>query len=303
MKGNGPGADGTHVFLEPGAQGVSLHVVNEHDLDPALPVDDDRRLKQEAFDWVLANPGQAAFLFAKKAYLFLNAHELGIRDQYAFAREHFRTLGWNPLGFGVIVPLGLVGAWFARRNGPPAWLLHGALLVQIASFVIVFVLARYRLVAVACLTVFALGEVERWIRLGRAGRARDALPALFLLVPAALLVNAPSGFARDRGYADQHAFLAQRLVELDDHRGAVASWYATLDAPWQNERAHIGPDVVLERIAVSYLALGEPEEARQAALRAREATAELPPERAALRRAAIRRALPELGLPAEPATD
>jgi 4-amino-4-deoxy-L-arabinose transferase-like glycosyltransferase len=65
MKGNGPGADGTHVFLEPGAQGVSLHVVNEHDLDPALPVDDDRRLKQEAFDWVLANPGQAAFLFAK----------------------------------------------------------------------------------------------------------------------------------------------------------------------------------------------------------------------------------------------
>lgn len=299
MKGNGPGADGTHVFLQPGAQGVSLHVVNENDLDPALPVEDDRRLKQEALDWVLANPGHAAFLFAKKAYLFLNAHELGIRDQYAFARERYRTLGWNPLGFGVLVPLGLVGAWFARRRGPPAWLLHGALLVQIASFVIVFVLARYRLVAVACLTVFALGEVDRWIRLGREGRARAALPALFLLLPAALLVNAPSGFARERGYADQNAFVAQALFTRGDHRGAIAAWYATLDASWQNERNPLGRDVVFERISVSYLALGEREDALHAAHQALEAADRLPPQRAGVRKEQIRRGLAELDLGGE----
>jgi 4-amino-4-deoxy-L-arabinose transferase-like glycosyltransferase len=296
MKGNGPDADGSHVFLAPGAQGVSLHVVGEHDLDPSLPIADDRRMKQEALDWVLANPGRSAFLFAKKAYLFLNAHELGIRDQYAFARDTLRTIGWNPLGFGVIVPLGLVGAWFALRRGPPAWLLHGALLVQIVSFVIVFVLARYRLVAVACLTVFAFGELDRWLRLGREGRARLVLPALFLLAPAALLVNAPSGFERERGYADQHAFIAQRRFEQGDLRGSIEAWHATLDASWQNERAHMQRDVVLERIAGAYLELGELEHARRAGRDALRAADELPPERAARRKEQIRRGLAGLDL-------
>ena len=296
MKGNGPAANGSHVFLPAGQQGVSLHVILERDIDAGIAVEDDRRMRRAARDYALEHPWRTVKLGLRKAYLFFNAHELGIRDQFAFARASFRTLGWNPLVFGLLVPIGLLGALSALRRGPAAWLLHGMLLVQLASFVIVFVLARYRLVAVACLFVFAAAQILYWFDALRAGAGREVLPSLLLTLPIAVFVNAPSGFARERGFADQYAFVAHARFVEQDYASALAAYQSVVDASWQNARAHFADDALWERIALCHQHLTQPAEAERAAREALRLAAELPPKPAARRTAEIRAALSENGI-------
>jgi hypothetical protein len=100
---------------------------------------------------VIERPARALALGAKKLLLFANAIELANRDRYYFARRYSPLLQLPLPSFGLIASLGLAGAAFAWRRRPRTALVYAFLAVQVASYVIVFVLARYRIVAAAAL--------------------------------------------------------------------------------------------------------------------------------------------------------
>jgi hypothetical protein len=122
-----------------------------------------------------------------------------------------------------------------------AWRRFGALqaviLVQVASFVLIFVLARYRLVLVACLMPFACRLMLRgaaWVRERRAAPLAAALAGLVLLsFIGGLRYAAPQ---RGEGFADQWLFVGQVQAADGDLERAGSAFEAASEADWIDPR-------------------------------------------------------------------
>jgi 4-amino-4-deoxy-L-arabinose transferase-like glycosyltransferase len=219
-KGNGPSATGTHIQLPLAEEGTSLSAyldsAQRATIDPEQPVVESREFTRRTIRYIAKHPRRALRLFAKKTVLFFNAVELGVRDDHEFARRYSSLLASPLPAFSIVAPLGLAGMLIAWRRRRRLAVLYALFATQVASFVLVFVLARYRMVAVACLIVFA----AHWLVVAADALRRRELrllaPSLLLGAVAALIVNWPlAGFARDRSFASQHALVGYALMAGD----------------------------------------------------------------------------------------
>ncbi len=157
-----------------------------------------------AWEYVVEHPFESAKLLVKKGFLFLNHRELFVRDNAYFAKRHSSLLQLPLPSFSLVGSLGLAGALLGWRRWRQSAFVYGVLLAQIASFALVFVLARYRMVAAGCLLLFAsqfLVEVAGQIR----ERRRQAVAwALVVLLACAAVVHIPfSEFPYDRGFTEK----------------------------------------------------------------------------------------------------
>lgn len=141
-------------------------------------------------------------------------------------------------------------------------LLHVTLAAQVVSFVAFFVLARYRIVAVGCLLLFASALLVGGFDAARAGRWRRLAAPACVIPLAALLVNWPlAEFPRERGYA----LVYEKIGDL--HRGAgrtaaaIAAYEQALDADWQGLDPNARRAGVLLEIAHAERKLGKREAA------------------------------------------
>jgi hypothetical protein len=192
----------------------------------------------KARDFVLHNPGRAVLLLFRKARLCLNAVEIGINDNYYFARRYSRALRAAFLGFGLIAPVGLVGLVCLGRRWRKHLLLIVLFVSQFAAFTMTFVLGRYRLTLAAVLIVFASLQLCRWASQLRARQYRRVLPSLVALAAFALIVNLPlQGITRDRGFGQQYAQVASahlRAGDLEAAREAFAAGTTASFEPWHD---------------------------------------------------------------------
>jgi 4-amino-4-deoxy-L-arabinose transferase-like glycosyltransferase len=215
LKGNGPTADGTHIQLPPALAGgrVQLYLDGDVKLDHAAR--QSREMITLTLKYMASQPIASAKLLVKKALLFLNERELFIRDNFYFAKRYSSVLSLPLPGFGLIGALGLAGALWGLRRWEATAQVYAMLLVQIASYTLVFVLARYRLVAVACLILFASSFLNDVIQIVKErGRGSLALAAAVALC-CALLVNIPfAQFPYKRGFWD----MSSRIERLQSER-------------------------------------------------------------------------------------
>lgn len=257
-KGNGPFADGSHVFFPDDTQRTGLTNYLIGDVPAKVAIQEDQRLRSAARRYMLEHPGRTAALWLKKLLLFFNATELAIRDQYYFAWRYSWLLGLPLLGFGAAMPIALVALAVAWRGRPRALVLYAAIAAQVASFVPLFVLARYRMVSVACLLVFAAFGVvavldllrERRWRLLAGGGAAWLLAFTFVHLPFA-------EFPRERGFADQWQRVGDQDYETGDYAAALQAYTSALGADWLHENALRRQLETRLRIARTLLAQGD----------------------------------------------
>ncbi len=129
------------------------------------------------------SPGEAVMLTLKKAALFWNFREvddLRMLEQLRLTDGLFRTPVWPGFaGFGL---LGLIGLLYARGSAAA----KTVLLTGMASIVLFFITARYRLTFVPLMAALgAAGLAGLWAKF----RARDL--QLWWLIPAAVIVAYP----------------------------------------------------------------------------------------------------------------
>jgi 4-amino-4-deoxy-L-arabinose transferase-like glycosyltransferase len=261
-KGNGPLANGTHVFLPPGESQVLLQgqlfgqVTSEEILAAS------RDYTRRTIGYVMEEPGRTALLLVKKTALFFHAVELGIRDQFYFARSMAPVLWLAPFGFGLVAPLGLAGMWLARRRAEAA-LLYTVFAAQLLSIVAIFVLGRYRLVAVAMLMLFAGLALTTWARAWRERQWHALLPALAVALVSAVLIHLPwREFPPERGFASRYQEVATAYAVQERHREAIQAFEAAAQEAHREEspESHVGQARLGQ--AAAHLALGEVDRAR-----------------------------------------
>lgn len=175
--GNNPNSDGS-TAIAPGTRpdwwGGFHDTVSQaqaHEGRELRPSEVSQHYAARAWDWIASEPGAAARLFAWKMRLFWTDHELGNnQDEVFFAHEFGPILRIDPIGFGLVAPLGLVGLMISarrwRRIGP-AWLFVPT---WCASVVLFFVCARFRIPMIPVLGIFAAHTI---VVLWNAARARE----------------------------------------------------------------------------------------------------------------------------------
>ncbi len=187
--GNNPEADGT--YIEP--EFVRPDPFHEHEdfRRKARELTGKNLTRKEASDFwfsegvrfIEENPAAFIRLLGRKFMLFWNFYELPDNENYYFQRVRSNVLGKPLLHFGIVAPLGLLGMLLSMRRAPLRFaLLYAVFLTYMASVLLVFNFARFRILAVSILIIFAAYSLSIIIEALKNGRMRRLLLILPILI-------------------------------------------------------------------------------------------------------------------------
>ncbi len=136
-------------------------------------------------------PGKALFLYLKKLALFWNGEELGGTYNFPYFRGRSWSLRNNPVGFGLVAPLALLGMGVFLRRFKELLLPYGMVLSYAFGIALIFVVAQYRAAAVPFILLFASTFIFWAVGKIRALQLKPLLLAAAIGGPLALGVNYP----------------------------------------------------------------------------------------------------------------
>ena len=173
----------------------------------------------KARDYIASNTASWVKLLARKFGNFWNAFEYDDLGVIVNLRE--RQLLFPGLHFGVIAALGLAGAILSWHTFPISRWIAGAIALQLAAILPVFVTERYRLPVVPGLLVFAaLGLHRLWKQVATANYGGASLhlgvvafSALFVAIPR----QDPSLWALESYNAGRFALETNELTAAEIH--------------------------------------------------------------------------------------
>lgn len=225
--------------------------------------------QNRAISYMEENPVEALKLLGQKALYFLNAYEKPLESNYYFLKGESVVLRLLPFGFGLLMPLALLGAWFSRGRMRELAVLHVMNIAYAGTVVLFFISMRYRLpVILGMIPMAAVGIVSIVDRLKLEGKS--FLPRL---VPAAVaffvVVNLPIQAANiDHDIAHTHFLLGNMAKERGEMPEALKHYQTAVKlypewAPYYNNLALTQasmrlPNETLKTVEQA-IALGDPD--------------------------------------------
>lgn len=201
--GNHLGASGTYDELVPGRgnviyeQGDATRLAERAMGRHLSPSEESHYWSGLAVQYVRSHPWNWLALMGKKLVLTFSAKEIvdtesiEVYSDYSFV---LRALLW--FDFGIILPMGLLGAWRVRNRWREVAVLYAMLIGYTLSVVIFFVNARYRYPLVPIVLLFAAAA---WSPLSAQRRdwRREWLPGVLLAGAALALCHIPLRVSHD----------------------------------------------------------------------------------------------------------
>jgi len=143
--------DGLDIYTDPEGKAIAERAAG-HVLKPSAV---SAWWTSRAMEYIKSHPGAFAHNLVRKVFFFWSVYEIPQIEHLPFERQYSRILRLPTPSFGIVCPLGIVGAVLAVRRKREAWLMLLFMLAYSASIVAFFVVARYRLPMVPALMVFA----------------------------------------------------------------------------------------------------------------------------------------------------
>lgn len=232
--GNNPRADGTYMALREGRGSPEFERLDARELAEQArgrslqPGEVSAYWTERAVADITSAPGSWLRLLARKAWLLLNRTEVIDTESLESHAEYslpLRVLSpvWH---FGVLLPLGVAGAWWLWGDRRRLWPLYLLPVVYAASVVLFYVVARYRHPLAPLVMIFAAFAIAR-LTSGVRPPGRW-LPVAAASAVAAALSNWPAYSAASQQAITEHNLAAAlqengRLEEAISHyRRALA---------------------------------------------------------------------------------
>jgi tetratricopeptide (TPR) repeat protein len=195
-----------YIGNHPGAQGSYEPLVPDHG-NAAYEREDAKQLAESALgrklspseisnywfsrsvNYIRNQPGEWLRLMGQKLLLTFSAKEVVDTESIEAYSEYSRVLrGFLWLGFGVMLPLAVFGAWQTRNDWRRLWILYAMLAGFSAAVVIFYVVARYRYPLVPIVILFGAAGLAAIPSLWRQPK-RHWLPGVIMAVAVAVPVN------------------------------------------------------------------------------------------------------------------
>ncbi len=204
--GNHPAASGT-PYASPGLEYRRIYrLPGEHGM--RSPGERDRFFRLEVTRFALGRPAEFLKLTGRKFLLFWNSREVTTGLDIPFAQQYSRLIRSPALvRFGLVAPLGILGAVLLARSGRKVLLLHLYLVCMMLSVVMTVVSARYRLPAVPAVILFASHAILWWCRQAASRKLMPVALSAILLACLFLAVNHHVRLPRDRNPEEPHIAL------------------------------------------------------------------------------------------------
>jgi 4-amino-4-deoxy-L-arabinose transferase-like glycosyltransferase len=181
--------------------------------------------RDAALEYVRTQPAAWLRLELRKLALAVNAFEAWNIRSYTLTRDSSRVLHLPLLSFGALAPLAMLGLALSARQWRRLFPLYAMLLTVLATLLIFFVLARYRMPAVPVLLIFAAAALVAIADALRAGRWRRVALCTLTLAAAAVLVHRPL-LREDLSMAYYN--LGNRYRELEQWPAAIGAYRESL---------------------------------------------------------------------------
>jgi tetratricopeptide (TPR) repeat protein len=192
-----------------------------------------------SMEYIRSHPVNWLGLLGRKFSLIFSATEavdtesIEVYSQYS---DVLRLLLW--FDFGIILPMGIFGAWCTRGDWRRLSLLYAIIIALAVSVALFYVLARYRFPLVPIVLLFAAAG-SWFIHNERLRRPKEWLPGVVLGALVALACRIPLKLAHDETYFN----VGSRLLDVGKPAEAV---------PLLRQAVHSSPD-----FASANFALGE----------------------------------------------
>lgn len=201
-----------------------------------------------ALGYISRNPGAFLYNLVRKIFFFWSVYEIPQIEHLPFEKQYSWVLKLPTPSFGMICPLGILGAALALRRRKEAYLLLLFVLAYAASIIAFFVVARYRLPAVPALMVFAAYAVLWLIGCAARGRWKHFIYALaaFLALFALVHIN----FYRIHplnGFAQSYYRLGVIYEGKGDPAKAIESHRRAAELDPEIVPAHVNLGILLSR--------------------------------------------------------
>jgi tetratricopeptide (TPR) repeat protein len=228
--GNNPDADAT-VAIRPGEYWGRLARMGTSET-PRMPAQQNAFFYRQALTFARNEPGSFVTGLGRKALRALNAREIPRNvDIYVHGRfsNLLRILCWRSgsvgFPFGLVAPMVVVGMVVAPKLGSPSARIRlrralpmGFALLYVASVVLFFVTARYRLPAVCVAILYAAVAIvwlwRQWASKEETSSRRVWIAAGLALIVSALVVNLPIRTATDDVDFEAELYLSVGAEEL-----------------------------------------------------------------------------------------
>jgi tetratricopeptide (TPR) repeat protein len=181
--------------------------------------------RARALKAIAANPTRWLRLELRKLLLFWNAREVWNNQSIEIIREFSWVLRAPLLTFAAMAPLALVGMGLARSRFRELFPMYAMVGVFVATALLLFVLARYRVGVVPILTIFAAYAVTTLVRCARERRYQTLGLAAGWLVVLAVIVHHDMG---EENLYMAYFNLGNKYRELERYEEAIAAYERSL---------------------------------------------------------------------------
>jgi 4-amino-4-deoxy-L-arabinose transferase-like glycosyltransferase len=219
----------------------------------------DRYWLKQGLNFFATMPGKALTLLLKKTYLFFGGYEISNnRDIYYFTRPTYLKfllfkIPFLQFPFGVLLPLSLVGLWFAFKKKKAISLMLIFIITYSFSFIIFFVCARYRLPIIPFLIILSSFAITTLIQAIKNRAYRRLIVPLVIFIASCVFFNANISKLKDNPAIN---YLILGEVEYRNSHYNKALSYLKKALPYYS---HDGE--VMNQLGACYYSLGQYEEA------------------------------------------
>ena len=236
--------EGLDIYTDPSGEAIAERALGR----PLRPSEVSSFWERQAASYIRQHPGTFLRNLLRKVFFFWSVYEIPQIEHLQFERRYSWLLRIPTPSFGIICPLGIMGAILAVRRRKEAWLLLLFMLAYSSSIIAFFVVARYRLPAVPALMVFAAFFALWALRSGleRRWRTLALAVACFVCLFAIVHIN----FYRihpQNGFAQSYYRLGVIYESKGDMARALDSYRKALAIDPTIVPAHVNAGILLSR--------------------------------------------------------
>jgi tetratricopeptide (TPR) repeat protein len=262
--GNNENADGVSaIFYKEDWQYRDFQQMAERETGKSLkPSDISNFYYRKGVDFYLKNPSSAFRLLVKKLYLFWNRFEISNNQNIYFFSRYSSLIRILPLGFWLVGPLGLAGMILSMLALKRSRKVHSGKIADrrkrillpilftlsyMASVVMFFVTARFRLPVIPLLIIFSGFSLEWFFERLREKEVSLVRMFLLILVPFVLLTNSNAYHLRVGDFSQAHFSLGNVYLKEGKLDLALKEFNSVLALNPRYNRAHLNRGMVFFR--------------------------------------------------------